>query len=112
MDVFNAFVESLKKVFTTKAAEPNNHTYLLAFRTVITMLHSIQSTNTRSETQIDGTGKEDLMALRLLDALSAVLVRHHEVMAVVLGRLRPDSSRKMETELAGDPKSNILQNRS
>ena len=58
----------------------------LAFRTIITMLSCIQSSNTRLATNSGlgplGTG-EHRTELRVLDALSAVLVRQHEVTAVV-----------------------------
>lgn len=62
----------------------SKHRELLAFRTIITMLYYIQSSNTRfPKTDITVAAKEELMALRVQDALSAVLIRQHEVAAVV-----------------------------
>ena len=62
---------------------------LLAFRTITTMLFFIQSTTgqlrrTANTTTPLGTDWEDRRLLRILDALSTVLVREHEVIAVVV----------------------------
>ena len=62
---------------------------LLAFRTITTMLYFIQSTtgqlgHTATTTAPLGTNQEDHRSLRILDALSTVLVREHEVIAVVV----------------------------
>ena len=62
---------------------------LLAFRTITTMLSFIQSTTgqlgcTANMTTPLGTDREDCRLLRILDALSTVLVREHEVIAVVV----------------------------
>jgi hypothetical protein len=58
---------------------------LLAFRTIVTMLSFIHSPNGRlpAERGPIGTDKKDLKELRVLDALSAILIRQHEIMAVV-----------------------------
>lgn len=59
---------------------------LLAFRTIITMLSQIQSEcpNSRFATTAPiGTAKDDRKTLRVLDALSTVLIREHEITAVV-----------------------------
>jgi hypothetical protein len=60
---------------------------LLAFRTIITMLSALGSHNTRlhGELSIDNTTTttDERVLLRLLDALSAVLVRRYEITAVV-----------------------------
>jgi hypothetical protein len=73
---------------------PDKRTCLLAFRTIITMLSSIQSSNTRLDVEIKariiGTGDKDLGELKVLDALSAVLIRENETIAVVA---RPSSCR-------------------
>ena len=62
---------------------------LLAFCTIITMLSFIQSTTgqlgcTATMTAPLGTNREDCRSLRILDALSTVLVREHEVIAVMV----------------------------
>jgi len=56
---------------------------LQAFRTIITMLSHIQSPSRSSETAPIGVERQDRRALRVLDALSALLVRSHEITAVV-----------------------------
>lgn len=57
---------------------------LLAFRTIITMLSHIQSPNIQSSTNTPiGTSGDDRRELRVLDALSTVLIRQHEIIAVV-----------------------------
>jgi hypothetical protein len=63
---------------------------LLAFRTIITMLACIQSPKggrppgaAVTVNPIFGKSHEDLAALRLLDALSTVLIREHEITAVM-----------------------------
>lgn len=58
----------------------------LAFRTIVTMLSLIQS-----PTEVTNTGRKDISDkqrrdLRVLDALSAVIVREHEVAAVMAKR--------------------------
>lgn len=58
---------------------------LLAFRTIITMLALLQSPNTEpaKDTKPTSTEKAQRNELRVLDALSAILVRQHEVAAVM-----------------------------
>jgi hypothetical protein len=55
---------------------------ILAFRTITTMLSLIQPTN-RNNTEPTNVSKEQRYELRVLDALSAVLVRRHEIAAVM-----------------------------
>jgi hypothetical protein len=56
-----------------------------AFRTITTILSYIHSPSRRfsSETGPIGDGYDDREALKVLDALSAVLIRDHEIVAVV-----------------------------
>jgi len=66
---------------------------ILAFRTITTMLSLIQS-----PTEITSTGEKDLSKeqrdkLRVLDALSAVIVRQHEIAAVMA---KPSNGDKIE----------------
>ena len=75
-----------------KPSEPSPSTKaedLLAFCTITMMLFFIQSTTgqlgcTANTTTPLGTDQEDCRLLRILDALSTVLVREHEVIAVVV----------------------------
>ena len=75
-----------------KPSEPSPSTKaedLLAFRTITTMLSFIQSTTGQLRRTANtmtplGTDREDRRLLRILDALSTVLVREHEVIAVVV----------------------------
>jgi hypothetical protein len=55
---------------------------LLAFRTITTMLHFIQS-HSSYYTGAIVTATEDRNDLRVLDALSAILIRQHKIVAVV-----------------------------
>jgi len=71
---------------TDKSPEPSptKANDLLAFRTIITMLSHIQSPNNEStNTGPIATVKEDRDELRVLDALSAMLSRQHEITAVL-----------------------------
>ena len=74
----------LKESAGKSSNHDDTHTAILAFRTVTTMLALIQSPN-----EIASTGrKEDLLPqqrrqLRVLDALAAVAVRQHEIVAVM-----------------------------
>ena len=71
---------------TDKSPEPSptKANDLLAFRTIITMLSHIQSPNNESTTTGPiATVKEDRDELRVLDALSAMLSRQHEITAVL-----------------------------
>jgi hypothetical protein len=53
---------------------------LLAFRTITTLLSYIQSSNTElAKTGPIGTVKGDRNELGVLDALSAILIRQHEI---------------------------------
>ena len=64
--------------------EPTKANDLLAFCTIITMLSHIQSPNNEStNTGPIATVKEDRDELRVLDALSAMLSRQHEITAVL-----------------------------
>jgi hypothetical protein len=63
---------------------------ILAFRTITTMLSLIPSTKTTTGQAKTTTGQEDCQypreqrtELRVLDALSAVIVREHEIVAVM-----------------------------
>jgi hypothetical protein len=57
---------------------------LLAFRTIITMLSYVKSPNIKLPTKTPiATAPEDRRLLSVLDALSAVLIRQHEITAVV-----------------------------
>ena len=75
-----------------KPSEPSPSTKaedLLAFCTITMMLSFIQSTTgqlrcTATMTAPLGTNWEDHRSLRILDALSTVLVREHEVIAVMV----------------------------
>ena len=83
IDSSNMQREPSKPSPSTKAED------LLAFCTITTMLSFIQSTTgqlrcTANTTTPLGTDQEDCRLLRLLDALSTVLVREHEVIAVVV----------------------------
>jgi len=73
---------TLKDLVTSSDSEKKKD--LQAFRTIITMLSRIQSPNSRSsETAPIGVERQDRRALRVLDALSALLVRSYEITAVV-----------------------------
>ena len=75
-----------------KPSEPSPSTKaedLLAFCTITMMLFFIQSTTgqlgcTANTTTPLGTDQEDCRLLRILDALSTILVREHKVIAVVV----------------------------
>jgi hypothetical protein len=56
---------------------------LLAFRTITTILHFLQSESNQYPTTPARFTKEDRNDLRVLDALSAILIRQHEIVAVV-----------------------------
>ena len=79
--MLNAFKRILKSEMPHVPSKVDD---LLAFRSIITMLSYIQS-NGRLSTEEGpiATGTNDYKELRLLDALSAVLVREHEITAVV-----------------------------
>jgi len=71
---------------TDKSLEPSptKANDLLAFHTMITMLSHIQSPNNEStNTGPIATVEEDRDELRVLDALSAMLSRQHEITAVL-----------------------------
>jgi hypothetical protein len=82
--LFNEFKQSARSNTQATAGNDKDKDHLHAFRTIITMLSYIQTPNTRSviNTPI-ATRKEDHRNLRVLDALSAVLIREHEITAVV-----------------------------
>jgi hypothetical protein len=68
----------------TPEPSPTKANDLLAFRTIITMLSHIQSPNNKStNTGPIATVKDDREVLRVLDALSAMLSRQHEITAVL-----------------------------
>ena len=57
---------------------------LLAFNTITTMLTYFRAPNNRLATNVPiGIGDDDRRILKVLDAVSAVLIREHEVTAVV-----------------------------
>jgi hypothetical protein len=73
-----------------KPPQPSKDEDLRAFRTITTMLSYIQSTtstrssaNSESEAPKRTEKEEDRKILNVLDALSAILIREHEVTAVV-----------------------------
>jgi hypothetical protein len=73
---------------STKARKPPRPTStkdedLCAFRTIITMLSYLQSPTMRLTTKMEQPFIEGRKELRVLDALSAVLIRQHEITAVV-----------------------------
>ena len=74
---------------SSESMPPTKADDLLAFRSIITMLSHIQSngrSSTDSEARLIATRTADdssYKELRLLDALSTVLTRQHEVIAVV-----------------------------
>jgi hypothetical protein len=55
---------------------------ILAFRTITTMLSTIQSPTKIASTVVQRLPNEQRRELRVLDALSAVAVRQHEIVAV------------------------------
>ena len=59
-----------------------------AFRTLTTLLSYVQSpTGTRhgrSQSEVGPTNGKDLTSLKVLDALSTLLIREHEIFAVVV----------------------------
>ena len=57
---------------------------ILAFRTITSMLSLIQSPTTTTNTGQIKASREQRAELRVLDALSAVVVREHEVAAVMV----------------------------
>jgi hypothetical protein len=77
---FESRLQQSKKSSPSTSNTATKEENLLAFRTIITMLSYIGSIDNRSDTEdILDTTKE----LRLLDAMSAVLIRELEVTAVV-----------------------------
>jgi hypothetical protein len=86
MDIWNAIAQTLKNLShhsNMRAPEPSKNDDLLAFQTIITMLSLIQSPARLTIKAPIGTTNEDRRALRLLDALSTVLIRRFEITAVV-----------------------------
>jgi hypothetical protein len=73
--------------FPTESSDTTKARDLLAFRTVSTMLsyltHSNGSRPSVTSAELISSDAGDRKALRVLDAVSAVLVRQHEVIAVV-----------------------------
>lgn len=64
---------------TRRSADPDA---ILAFRTITSMLSLIQPRIVKAGRD-EGLSKDELQELRVLDALSAVAVRQHEVVAVI-----------------------------
>ena len=93
MKLPDALGDAFKKISNMKApfqplarVASNKPNDLLAFRTITMMLQSLQSPNTRiSIEEPISIGKMDRRELRVLDALSTVLIRQHEITAVVAG---------------------------
>lgn len=85
--IWEAVSRALTKVsHHSKAAFPFTDTKtedLLAFNTIITMLTYFQANNRLATNAPIGTSDEDRRILKVLDAVSAVLIREHEVTAVV-----------------------------
>jgi hypothetical protein len=59
------------------------HEAILAFRTITTMLSHLQSPTKFASTRSQNLSKDDRKNLKVLDALSAVIVRQHEIVAVM-----------------------------
>jgi hypothetical protein len=77
-----ATIKALKRTF--QSSVPTKAQDLLAFRTIILMLSFLQSPTSRlASTRIIGELKDDRTTLKVLDALSAILIREHEVTAVM-----------------------------
>jgi len=70
---------------TSTPSESTKERDILAFRTITTMLKFIQSPKGGQEelNEIIGKSEDDLATLKILDALSAVLIREHEITAVM-----------------------------
>jgi hypothetical protein len=90
MEVLNRVVHTFKKrparsnTQATASATGSKAKDLLAFRTIITMLSQLHTPKTRSATNTPmATTKEHRRDLRVLDALSVVLIREHEITAVM-----------------------------
>jgi hypothetical protein len=90
MEVINSFL----RAFNTPQSQPDSVSSktkdLLAFRTIITMLHSLQSPKTIAHSSDTRTGiiritDDERKTLKVLDAMAAVLVREHEITAVMAG---------------------------
>jgi hypothetical protein len=69
----------------SQSSDPTKTKDLLAFRTITTMLSFIQSPSRRlpPDTGTISTDRNDRRELKVLDALSTVLIREHEITAVV-----------------------------
>jgi hypothetical protein len=82
----NKIKNTIKKTFEmSPAAEPSLKTLLMAFRTIATILSHIQSSSRalKSERAFPTGDVNDREALTILDAMSTVLVREYEIIAVV-----------------------------
>jgi len=68
------------------SSEPNESDNLIAFRTITSLLSKIQQESQMSDkdVQMNEIGLQKHMELKLLNALTIVLVMDHEVMAVVV----------------------------
>jgi len=73
------------------SSEPNEPNNLIAFRTITSLLSKIQQESQMSDkdVQMDDIGLQKHMELKLLNALTTVLVMDHEVMAVVANHSYP-----------------------
>jgi len=73
------------------SSEPNESDNLIAFHTITSLLSKIQQESQISDkdVQMDEIGLQKHMELKLLNALTTVLVMDHEVMAVVANHSYP-----------------------
>lgn len=80
----NLKVSGLSKMRATQS-QATKTKYIQAFHTITTMLSFLQSPSTQlaSESGVIGSTPEHREELRILDALSALLIRQHEITAIV-----------------------------
>ena len=80
-----ATIKALKRTFQapSKSSDATKAQDLLAFRTIISMLSFLQSPTSRASSLSIWGSEDDRSTLTMLDALSAVLIREHEVTAVM-----------------------------
>ena len=81
-----ATIKALKRTFQApaKSSDDTKAQDLLAFRTIISMLSFLQSPSSRASSLSIWGSEDDRSTLSVLDALSAVLIREHEVTAVII----------------------------
>ena len=71
------------KYKTKSSEEPSKHDVILAFCTITTMLSVIQSSVPGVADSELNLSPELWHELRVLDTLAALIVRHHEIVAVI-----------------------------